>query len=81
MIKKFLTGQEKGKLKEINELYFWNSDILGIIEFENGMLYNSYVYKYDLCGDFLYYFNKFYGKINFKYYDWDGNIKVKECKM
>ena len=78
LIKKFLTAQEKGKLKKINELYFWKNDILGIIEFENGMLYNSYVIYYDLCCDFIYYFNKFYDKINFKYYDWDGNIKVKE---
>ena len=78
LIKKFLGAQEKGKFKEINELYFWKSDILNIIEFENGMLYDSYVYYYDLGCDFLHYFNKFYDKINFKYYDWDGNIKVKE---
>ena len=78
LIKKFLRAQESGKFKEINELYFWNTDILGIIEFENGMLYNSYVTYYDLGCDFIYYFNKFYDKTNFKYYDWDGNIKVKE---
>ena len=38
LMKKFLTAQEKGKLKEINELYFWNTDILAIIDFEEGML-------------------------------------------
>ena len=78
LLKNFLTAQEKGKFKEINELYFWKSDILNIIEFENGMLYDSYVYKYDIGCDFLHFLNKFYNKINFKYFDWDGNIKVKE---
>ena len=80
LTKNFLTAQEKGKLKEINELYFWKSDILDIIEFENGMLYDSYVYKYDLCCDFMHYFHRFCDKIIFKYFDWDGNIKVKEMR-
>ena len=61
-------------------MYFWKSDILAIIEFENGMLYDSYVYKYDLCCDFMHYFHRFCDKIIFKYFDWDGNIKVKEMR-
>ena len=79
LLKRFLRDQEKGKLQEINELFFWKNDILHIIEFYNELIFNSYVYKYDLGIDFLKFFNKFYDKINFKYYDWDGNIKVKEC--
>ena len=44
------------------------------------MLYDSYVYKYDLCCDFMHYFHRFCDKIIFKYFDWDGNIKVKEMR-
>ena len=73
-MERFLKGQEKGKLKDISELYFWKSDILNIIEFANEMLYDSY----DLSCDFMHYFLRFYDKISFKYFDWDGNIKLKK---
>ena len=81
LLNRFLRDQEKGKLKEINELFFWKNDILYIIEFYHELMYNSYLQKYNLDFDFTIIFGKFYDKINFKYYDSDGNIKVKECLM
>ena len=78
-IKRFLRAQEKGKFKEINELFFWKNDILDIIEFYYEVKPNFSSYNLDL--EFILIFDKFYDKINFKYYDWEGNIKVKECIM
>ena len=80
-MKRFLREQEKGKLKEINELYFWKNDILDIIEFYYEVKPDFYFQQYNLDFEFILIFDKFYDKINFKYYDWDGNIKVKECVM
>ena len=70
-----------GHAQIINELFFWKNDILYVIEFYHELMYNSYLQKYNLDFDFTIIFGKFYDKINFKYYDWDGNIKVKECLM
>ena len=81
LLKRFLREQEKGKLKEINELYFWKNDILDIIEFYYEVKPDFYFQQYNLDFEFILIFDKFYDKINFKYYDWDGNIKVKECVM
>ena len=81
LLEKFLRDQEKGKLKEINELFFWKNDILDIIEFYYEVAPNFYFSSYNLDFDFILIFDKFYDKINFKYYDWEGNIKVKECIM
>ena len=78
-IKRFLRAQEKGKIKEINELFFWKNDILDIIEFYYEVKPNFSSYNLDL--EFILIFDKFYDKINFNYYDWEGNIKVKECIM
>ena len=79
LLKKFLSNQEKGKLKEINKLFFWKNDIIHIIEFYYEVLPEYYFTQYNLTTEFAIIFDKFYDKINFKYFDWDGNIKVKEC--
>ena len=79
LLKKFLSDQEKGKLKEINELFFWKNDIIHIIEFYYEVLPDYYFTNYNLNTVFAIIFDKFYDKINFKYFDCDGNIKVKEC--
>ena len=79
LLKKFLSNQEKGKLKEINELFFWKNDIIHIIEFYYEVLPDYYFTNYNLTTVFAIIFHKFYDKINFKYFDCDGNIKVKEC--
>ena len=81
LLERFLKEQEKGKLKEINELFFWKNDILDIIEFYYEVSPNFYFQQYNLDLEFILIFDKFYDKINFKYYDWGGNIKVKECDM
>ena len=81
LLKRFLREQEKGKLKEINELYFWKNDILDIIELYYEVKPDFYFQQYNFDFEFIITFDKFYDKINFKYYDWDGNIKVKECVM
>ena len=79
LLKKFLCNQEKEKLKEINELFFWKNDIIHIIEFYYEVLPDYYFTNYNLNTVFAIIFHKFYDKINFKYFDCDGNIKVKEC--
>ena len=78
LLKKILSDQEKGKLKEINELFFWKNDILDIIEFHYEVEPDFYFSCYNLDLEFILIFGKFYDKIKFKYYDWEGNIKVKE---
>ena len=79
LLKKFLSYQEKGKFKEINKLFFWKNDIIDIIEFYYEVLPEYYFTKYNLNFEFAINFDKFYDKLNYKYFDWDENIKVKEC--
>ena len=66
LIKKFLTNQEKGRFKELNKFYFWDSDISAILDLETEIFLNN-PNNFDM--DFINYFNKFYEKINHKYYD------------
>ena len=79
LLKKFLSAQEKGKLKKINELYFWKNDILDIIDFHYEVEPEFYFSCYNIDFEFIILFSKFYNKINYKYYDWEGNIGIKEC--
>ena len=76
-IKRFLKAQKSGKLKEIKRLFFWKYDILNLIEFYENITFDILEIKY---ADYFYdLFCKFYSKINYKYYDYDGNVQVKEC--
>ena len=76
-IKRFLLAQERGRLQDIGKLFFWKYDILNIIEFYENIMFDFFEYKY--ARDFHDLFCEFYNRINFKYYDNDGNVKVKEC--
>ena len=76
-IKRFLLAQERGRLQDIGKLFFWKYDILNIIEFYENIMFGIFEYKY--VRDFYVLFCQFYNRINFKYYDYDGNVKVKEC--
>ena len=76
-IKRFLRGQERGRLQDISRLFFWKYDILNITEFYENITFDIFDIKY--ADDFYDLFCKFYSKIKYKYYDSDGNVKVKEC--
>ena len=76
-IERFLKGQERGKLRDISRLFFWKYDILNFIEFYENITFDILDIKY--ADDFYDLFCKLYSKINYKYYDSDGNVKVKEC--
>ena len=81
LLKKFLRKQEKGIFKNINELCFWKNDILDIIEFNYKVASNYYFQEYNLDFEFIMIFDKFYDKVNFKFFDCDGNIFMKERIM
>ena len=72
-----MLAQERGCLQDIGKLFFWKYDILNIIEFYENIMFDFFEYKY--ARDFYDLFCEFYNRINFKYYDNDGNVKVKEC--
>ena len=76
-IKRFLKAQKTGKLKDTKRLFFWKYDILNLIEFYENITFDILEIKY--ADHFYDLFCKFYSKINYKYYDYDGNVKVKEC--
>ena len=72
-----MLAQERGRLQDIGKMFFWKYDILNIIEFYENIMFDFFEYKY--VRDFHDLFCEFYNRINFKYYDYDGNVKVKEC--
>ena len=77
-IKRFLLAQERGRLQDISR-FFRKYDILNIIEFYENITFDIFDFK-DVS-DFYELFCKLYSKINYKYYDNDGNVKVKECDI
>ena len=79
LINKFLKSPKSGKFRDINKLIFWRYDILNIIEFYENISFDILDYKFAV--DFYDLFCKFYTKLNYKYYDFDGNINLKECEI
>ena len=49
------------------------------IEFHYEVEPNFYFSCYNIDFEFITLFSKFFDKINYKYYDWEGNIGIKEC--
>ena len=76
-IKRFLLAQERGRLQDIGKLFFCKYDILNIIEFYENIMFDFL--NINMLEIFTICFCEFYNRINFKYYDYDGNVKVKEC--
>ena len=89
LIKRFLRGQEKGKLKDISEFVIYEDDVFNLNKIKNKLnnidqyldfILNCY-HKEDLIFintypgfiDFYYYFNLFFKKLNIKY-KYDSDI-------
>ena len=80
LIERFLKKQKRGKSRDIDKLVFWKYDILNIIEYYESISFDitdRIGMKYAL--DFHDLFCEFYDKINYKYFDFDENVKLKEC--